>query len=98
MLDRFSGASYKSLMFGFSLQKLLVLAGIIAAVWYGFQWLSRLDKQRKADQKVQGGGGRKARSQPAKGDEPEDMVQCPTCGSFVIAKSSSNCGRSDCPY
>ena len=36
-------------MFGFSLQKLLVLAAIVAAVWYGFQWLSRLDRQRKAE-------------------------------------------------
>ena len=86
-------------MFGFSLQKLLVLAAIIAAVWYGFQWLSRLDKQRTADQKLRdGGGAAKKGGRPAKSDEPEDMVQCPVCNAFVIAKSSSNCGRPDCPY
>ena len=39
-------------MFGFSLQKLLVLAAIVAAVWYGFKWVSRLQKQRDAEAKV----------------------------------------------
>ena len=36
-------------MFGFSIQKLLVLAAIIGAVWYGFKFLSRLDQARKTD-------------------------------------------------
>ena len=34
-------------MLGFSLQKLLVLATIVAAVWYGFRWVSRLQEARK---------------------------------------------------
>ena len=80
-------------MFGFSLQKLLVLAAIIAAVWYGFQWLSRLDKQRKADQKLRDGGGKARKDgRPAKSDEPEDMVECPRCGAYVVAKTPCSCG------
>lgn len=34
-------------MFGFSLGKLLVLAAVIAAVWYGFKYVSRLQYQRE---------------------------------------------------
>ena len=36
-------------MFGFSLQKLIVLVGIVAAVWYGFKLLTRLQEARKTD-------------------------------------------------
>jgi uncharacterized protein len=34
-------------MFGFSLGKLLVLAAVILAVWYGFKYVSRLQYQRE---------------------------------------------------
>ena len=36
-------------MFGFSLQKLLVLAAVIALVWYGFKFVGRLQDHRKVD-------------------------------------------------
>lgn len=35
-------------MLGFSIQKLLVLAGIIAAVWYGFKLVGRMKQTRDA--------------------------------------------------
>lgn len=76
-------------MFGFSLQKLLVLAAIVAAVWYGFQWLSRIDKQRKAERKPR---WRRGGSEAARTDEPEDMVRCPGCGAYVVAKTACGCG------
>ena len=85
-------------MFGFSLQKLLVLAAIVTAVWYGFQWLSRIDRQRKAEREPRAGGGaRKSRwrrggSEAARTDEPEDMVRCPGCGAYVVAKTACGCG------
>lgn len=91
-------------MFGFSLQKLIVLAGIIAAVWYGFKLISRLDAARKAEAKVAGDRrpgkrpfGWRRRSAPARSD-PEDMVPCPTCGAYVAVRNTSSCGRADCPY
>ena len=92
-------------MFGFSLQKIIVLVAIIAAVWYGFKFLSRLDASRKADAKVRhtkgksGGkskGGRRAAT-PAT-DDVEDMVQCRSCGAYVAAGTRCTCGRDDCPY
>lgn len=43
-------------MFGFSIPKLLVLAAIIGAVWYGFKFVSRRDEARRADDKLGSGG------------------------------------------
>ncbi len=42
-------------MFGFSIQKLLVLASIIGAVWYGFKLVGRLDQARRAGGQARGG-------------------------------------------
>ncbi len=91
-------------MFGFSLQKLLVLAAVIALVWYGFKFVGRLQDQRKAD----GGLGTRAARRPkrrggASAAEPraqdaEDMVACPVCQAYVQARGATRCDRSDCPY
>jgi uncharacterized protein len=82
-------------MFGFSFAKLLLTAAVIAAVWYGFKWISRLDQQRKREVGRDSGtdnGGEKAV------DGPEDMVACGVCGVYVAAKGARSCGREDCPY
>ncbi len=88
-------------MFGFTLQKLLVLAAIVAAVWYAFKFVGRLDQRRKREIKA----GR-AGANPAGGaatdagvpEKPEEMVQCPVCESYVAAQGVGPCGRDDCPY
>jgi uncharacterized protein len=88
-------------MFGFSLQKILVLVAIVAAVWYGFKWVSRLQAARDAEAKAQGkrAAKRRAPGRPsASADDAEDMVQCPVCRAYVQARGASSCGRSDCPY
>ena len=100
-------------MFGFSLQKLLVLAAIIGAVWYGFKLVSRLQEARDLEQRKPGGskpgGSEPGRQKPggiwrwaSRAKEPdqaaEDMVQCPVCKTYVAARGSSSCGRPDCPY
>jgi len=88
-------------MFGFSLQKLIVLIAIVAAVWYGFKWVSRLQAARDAELKAKGTRAAKPRKpgrrSPAS-DDAEDMVQCPVCRAYVQARGASSCGRSDCPY
>jgi uncharacterized protein len=94
-------------MLGFSLQKILVLIAVVAAVWYGFKYLSRLDQTRKAEAKLRereggkpsgrNGSGRRAAKRGGEA-EAEDMVLCPVCQSYVPARGSSNCGRPDCPY
>ena len=90
-------------MFGFSLQKLLLLAAIVGAVWYGFKLVSRLQEARKLEQEANAGTRRKAaRREAGSAKEPaksaEDMVQCPVCQTYVAARSAGSCGRADCPY
>ena len=76
-------------MFGFSLTKLLVLAAIVAAVWYGFRWVQRLQKlQQSAEQdKVERGAG----------PSSQELVPCVQCGVFVPASGERSCDRADCP-
>lgn len=94
-------------MLGFSIQKLLVLAGVIAAVWYGFKFIGRLQQARDAEAKAAGTKrasfadqmrdwvtGRKGSG----GGEAEDLVACPKCGAYVAVRGATSCGRSDCPY
>lgn len=77
-------------MLGFSLPKLIVLALIIAAIWYGFKFFGRVQNASKSE---------------VPGDDTDsvipdavDMVQCATCGDFVAAKGSKSCGKEGCPY
>ncbi|MDF2095130.1 hypothetical protein [Aquibaculum arenosum] len=88
-------------MFGLpSLTKLLVLAGIILAVWYGFRFVGKLDAARKVQAKQQGRGPKanKGRAPRAAVPDAEEMVACPACRAYVPATNPSNCGRPDCPY
>lgn len=71
-------------MFGFGIAKLLVLAAIIAVVWYGFKWMRRPRT-----------GGRVAGEAPP---GIEDMDKCALCGTFVPAEGAQDCGRDGCPY
>ena len=41
-------------MFGFSIQQPLVLVAIIAAVWYGFKWIGRLDRASRLHHRIVG--------------------------------------------
>ena len=72
-------------MFGFSLTKLLVLAAIVAAVWYGFKWVTRMQRLRE-----------QAKEEPKVA--AEDTVRCPKCDAYVVAKGAADCGRPGCPY
>ena len=75
-------------MFGFSLAKLLVLAAIIAAVWYGFKIIGRRNQSSKV-----------ARDESEAGRiSAEDTVKCTHCGTYVVPASTGSCGRADCPY
>ena len=76
-------------MFGFGLGKLVVLAIVVAAVWYGFKFVTRLDRQRKA--KVD-------RDRDQKTESIDQMEKCPTCGTYVLTGKAQDCGRPGCPY
>ena len=91
-------------MFGIpSLQKLLVLAAVIAAVWYGFKFVGRLQDARAAEQKLRAGGTRRPKARWRRSEQPaapeaEDMVECPVCQAYVPAHGASRCERAGCPY
>lgn len=70
----------------FSIGKILVLVAIVAAVWYGFKWMSRPRA---------GGSGKVADEAPP---AVEEMDKCSVCGTFVPAEGAKDCGRDDCPY
>ncbi|GAB4241492.1 MAG: hypothetical protein Tsb0032_44320 [Kiloniellaceae bacterium] len=87
-------------MFGLpSIQKLIVLAAVVAAVWYGFKFLGRLQQQRKEEAKLrEAQGGKPARKPEAAKDaarkgEVEDLVKCPSCGAYIQAGTQCDCGR-----
>lgn len=64
----------------FSLSKILALAAILGAVWYGFKLIGRLDeaRRRKVDRpdRDQAGPSRTGptRADPGRGDPPADDV------------------------
>jgi uncharacterized protein len=77
-------------MFGFSLGKLLVLAAIVAAVWYGFKYVGQLDKQRR--QSVgRNDGGAPSQATKRQTTDSEDTVRCPRCGVFYVAGNPHSC-------
>ena len=80
------------------LQKFLITAAIILAVWYGFKWVGRLQKKRREDALRQvRDEGVNAAGKPGV-NASEDMIACPTCGDYVAAGAAANCGRDACPY
>ncbi len=85
-------------MIDMSIGKLLVLALIILAVWYGFKYVSRVEalRQNRRAATQRGGaniGGMRAAAKPV-----EDLVKCQRCGAFVAAEGTANCGKSGCPW
>ncbi|HIP79851.1 MAG TPA: hypothetical protein EYH07_15485 [Kiloniellaceae bacterium] len=87
-------------MFGLpSIQKLIVLGLVIAAVWYGFKFLGRLQQARKAEAKLRAGEAKKPKktgtersSEAGGGKEVADLVQCPACGAYVQPGSKCAAG------
>ncbi|MAY65831.1 MAG: hypothetical protein CMM77_01740 [Rhodospirillaceae bacterium] len=85
-------------MFGFSIQKLLFTGLAIAAVWYGFKWLTRMQARQREVARDNAKRMKESGTSKSKTPEVEDMVECPTCGAYVAAQGMRHCGKSDCPY
>ncbi|MGO1120029.1 hypothetical protein ACTL6U_15085 [Rhodovibrionaceae bacterium A322] len=90
-------------MFGLpSLSKIMVLVGILVAVWYGFKLLGQLDKKRKAEAALRERDVARNRTstqgaaRSASKDDVEEMVACPGCGTYMPSNRKS-CGSPDCP-
>ena len=78
-----------------SLPKLILLIGIIAAVWYGFRLVGEFDRARKQAERVAKQAPRQSRANVA---NVEDTLKCRTCGAYVPARQPTRCNRSDCPF
>ena len=77
-------------MFGGPFGKLLVIAVVIAVVWYGYKYINRVNAIREELR-------RRAPKPGGRALEAEDMTKCRVCGAYVTAQAR-NCGRADCPY
>jgi hypothetical protein len=85
-------------MFGLSIGKLIFTVAVVAAVFYGWKWVGRIQTQRS---QVKSQGPKKATAKPAEQatvTDAVDMTQCPACGDYVPARGARSCGRDDCPY
>lgn len=86
-------------MFGLpSIQKLIVLGLVIAAVWYGFKFLGRLQQTRKTEAKLREAEARAGKKTPDRKsasarEEVADLVPCPACGAYVQVGSKCSCGH-----
>ncbi len=78
-------------MFGLSLAKILLIAAVIAAVWYGYRWWQRVQRVTRDEETMLA----RERARAASG---EDMVKCPACETYLSPKSARACGRNECPY
>lgn len=71
----------------FSLPKLLVLAGIVVAVLYGYKLYTRFEqrlgaaKRRDAPQQ----------ERPKQRVEAQDLEKCPACGTYIAAGAKHDC-------
>jgi hypothetical protein len=89
-----------------SLSKLLVLAAIVFAVWYAFNYITRLgqqQQQRRGPQPPPRGYGQRRQGSTTGGGAGnagavEELTPCPRCGTYVAARGASPCNRPDCPW
>jgi len=88
-------------MFGLpSPSKLIVLVVVVLAVWYGFKWINRMDKSRKANApETRRRSWRRSdrRDEPAREEAKGiETTTCPTCGTYFPASAGRYCGGSHC--
>jgi uncharacterized protein len=79
-----------------SFPKILVLILLIAAVWIGLKYMSRLaNAGNDPDEPA-------ARRPAARGKgsavATTNLVKCPACGVYVSESSPKACGKAGCPY
>ncbi|MGF7172929.1 hypothetical protein [Azospirillum doebereinerae] len=88
-----------------SFSKLLLLALVIGAVWFGWRWVTRVNAigrdraaAKRRDSAAAGPARRSAAPPPSPAGDAEDMEKCPECGAYVAPYSAVSCGRPACPY
>ena len=86
-----------------TLMKVLFLALLVAAVWYGWRFWRwqrkfREEFQRQMDEAMLRGQPTDATPSPVPDDEIDALTACPACGTYGVPGRMKNCGRPDCPY
>lgn len=84
---------------GLSFGKLVVLAVIILVVWYGLKYTKQVEEVRRMLRREM--AARQGRARPRGGGTTlaaEDLVKCERCGAYVVQRSTTSCGRADCPW
>ncbi|MBM3539552.1 MAG: hypothetical protein FJX55_17205 [Alphaproteobacteria bacterium] len=86
-------------MFGISFSKVLLLVAVVAAIWFGFRWFQRWEKERRERSEREEEGSRLGRDASARSDDrqTEVMTACRICGTYV-AQGARSCGRPRCPF
>jgi uncharacterized protein len=82
------------------LGKLIVLAGILVAVWYGARWIARVDAARKRWEAAKQAQASDESGQEQNGSRVIDATEterCRVCHAYVAAGAAQGCGRADCP-
>ncbi|HZT50305.1 MAG TPA: hypothetical protein VFA22_00140 [Stellaceae bacterium] len=81
---------------GLSFGKLLLLAAIVVAVWSAFKYAQRIEAIRRAVRREM--EARRAGQAGGPAIRAEDLVKCRVCGTYVAARGTTACGRTDCPW
>jgi hypothetical protein len=71
---------------------LLILLGIGALAYFAIK--GRMQRLREEFEQAL----RRATQRPKSSLPSEDMVKCPTCGTYSAPSQTKNCGKADCPY
>ena len=84
-----------------SIPKLLLLAIVVGAVWYGFKYLQARDRalaRAAADAAVRQQAQRPTQhSAQRTAAATEELAKCPVCATYV-APGARACGRAGCPH
>jgi len=71
---------------------LLILIGLGALVYFGVK--GRIIRLREEFEQAM----RKATQGRRSSLPSEDMIKCPTCGTYSAPGQTKNCGKQGCPY
>ena len=90
----------KTVMFGFSLTKLLFTIAAVIVAWNGFKWYTRMQENRAVGKSGRSEGKAAAPGPANSGGtvDAEEMVKCTVYETYVSSTSAVSCGKNGCPY
>lgn len=77
-----------------SFPKLFLIIAVIAAVWWWFRRPAEQSSTRGQNQSRSNAKAQATNNASAKQKAIEDLVKCPSCGTYIAAGSACTCGKS----